>query len=128
MSKHKTIPAKIRKEVYEKYNHHCAYCGCELEYKDMQVDHVKSVYIHNDISKNMSEEEMYDISDLLPACRQCNFYKNTMSIEDFRKRLENTMMENLKKNFSYRLALKYRLIEEKKSNVTFYFEKDHEYE
>ena len=43
MSKHKTIPKKIRLELYEKYNNKCAYCGCDLEYKDMQVDHVKSV-------------------------------------------------------------------------------------
>ena len=35
----KTIPKKIRQIVYDKYNGHCAYCGCELEYKDMQIDH-----------------------------------------------------------------------------------------
>lgn len=26
----KTIPKKIRKIVYQKYNGHCAYCGCEI--------------------------------------------------------------------------------------------------
>lgn len=41
----KPIPKKIRKQVYQKYNGHCAYCGSKLEYKDMQVDHVISVYI-----------------------------------------------------------------------------------
>lgn len=40
----KPIPKKIREQVYKKYNGHCAYCGCKLEYKDMQVDHVISVY------------------------------------------------------------------------------------
>lgn len=25
-------------------NHRCAYCGCELAYNDMQVDHIESVY------------------------------------------------------------------------------------
>ena len=39
---------KIREQVYQKYNGHCAYCGCELDYKDMQVDHVKSVYGNGD--------------------------------------------------------------------------------
>lgn len=34
----KPIPKNIRKQVYEKYNGHCAYCGCKLDYKDMQVD------------------------------------------------------------------------------------------
>ena len=40
----KQIAQKIRKQVYEKYNRHCAYCGCELKYKDMEVDHVIPVY------------------------------------------------------------------------------------
>ena len=25
----------IRQAVYAKYNGHCAYCGCEIDYKDM---------------------------------------------------------------------------------------------
>ena len=41
--KRKTIPKSIREKVYNKCNGHCAYCGCELEYKNMQVDHVKSL-------------------------------------------------------------------------------------
>ena len=48
MSKHKAIPKRVRLEVYEKCNHRCAYCGCELEYKDMQVDHVTSLYSNRD--------------------------------------------------------------------------------
>lgn len=43
MSKHKAISKKIREALYEKYNHRCAYCGCELEYEKMQIDHIKSV-------------------------------------------------------------------------------------
>ena len=31
----------IRQAVYAKYNGHCAYCGCEIGYKDMQVDHIE---------------------------------------------------------------------------------------
>ena len=30
-----------RLEVFQKCNGHCAYCGEKIEYKDMQVDHVK---------------------------------------------------------------------------------------
>lgn len=28
----KPIQKKIREQVYKKYNGHCAYCGCKLEY------------------------------------------------------------------------------------------------
>lgn len=122
MSKHKAIPKKTRIALYEKYNHRCAYCGCSLEYKDMQVDHIQSVYVHTDAHHNMTEEEMYSEENLLPACRQCNFYKSTMSLEDFRKRIRIAMWSNLRKDFGYRLALKYGLIEEKPKDIVFYFE------
>ena len=122
MSKHKPIPRKIRQELYEKYNHKCAYCGCELDYKDMQVDHVKSVYANTDISESMTVEEMYSIDNLLPACRPCNFYKGSMELEVFRSRLTTTMMDNIRKEFTYKLAVKYGLIKEFVEPVKFYFE------
>lgn len=110
----KSIPKQIREQVYQKYNGHCAYCGCKLEYKNMQVDHVVAVYGHNGSN---------DINNLMPSCRMCNFYKSTFSIEVFRKHLE-TLHEKLQKSFIYRLALKYGLITEHKDKVVFYFEKE----
>ena len=121
-TKRKAIPKKIRLAVYGKCSGHCAYCGCDLEYKDMQVDHIKSVYSNTDFKQVMTEEEMYSVNNLLPACRQCNFYKSSMDLETFRKRLTTTLMENLQKTFQYRLALKYGLIEEHIEPITFYFE------
>lgn len=112
----KPIPKKIREQVYKKYNGHCAYCGCELDYKDMQVDHVVAVYGHNGSN---------DIENLMPTCRMCNFYKSTFSLKGFRKQLE-TMHERLRKSFIYRLALKYGLVSEHKINVVFFFEKDNQ--
>ena len=123
MSKHKAIPKRVRLEVYEKCNHRCAYCGCELEYKDMQVDHIKSIYSNMDYKQTMTEQEMYSIENLLPACRQCNFYKSVFTLEVFRERLQTTMIKNLRKNFGYRLSVKYGLVEEKMKPITFYFER-----
>lgn len=122
MSKHKKIPKKIRQKVFDKYTGHCAYCGCPVEYKDMQVDHVESVYVNADISDAMTEQELYDLDNLMPSCRQCNFYKSTFPLEVFRDRLTSVMMKGLQKNFCYRLALKYGLIQERIRPVTFYFE------
>lgn len=122
MSKHKTIPKKIRQQVYAKYSGHCAYCGCKLDYKDMQVDHVNSIYLHDDYRHNISEEDLYDISNLMPACRACNFYKGPRSIEDFRKSLETTLFENTVKPFQFRLAEKYGLVERRPHKIRFFFE------
>ena len=49
------------------------------------------------------------------------FYKSTMTVEDFRKRLQTTMMNNLRKNFGYRLAVKYGLVEGKNKEYCFLF-------
>ena len=123
MSAHKPITKAKRIEVWNKYNHHCAYCGCELEYKDMQVDHIDSVYTHCDYKKEKTLDEINEIDNLLPTCRQCNLYKSTFDLEEFRNRLTSVMMKNLQKTFQYRLALKYGLIKENINPVEFYFEK-----
>lgn len=130
MSKHKQLSKTKRTLVWEKYNHHCAYCGCELEYMDMQVDHIKSVYQHNDLAEHnekysgnyLTQDELNEINNLMPACRMCNFYKGASDLENFRERLTSTLMENVRKPFDYRLAVKYGLIKENIKPVKFYFE------
>lgn len=123
MSAHKPITKAKRIEVWNKYDHHCAYCGYKLEYKDMQVDHINSVYTRCDYKKEKTLDEINEIDNLMPACRQCNLYKSTFDLEEFRNRLTSVMMKNLQKTFQYRLALKYGLIKENINPIEFYFEK-----
>lgn len=114
MSNRKHISKSTRLKVYEKYNGHCAYCGCELALKEMQVDHIQSVYWYDGAN---------DIENYNPACRMCNFYKSTMSVEDFREQL-GKILSRLEKVFIFRLAKKYGLIKEIKEPVIFYFERE----
>ncbi len=115
----KAIPKNIRQQVYEKYNGHCAYCGCELEYKDMQVDHVDSVYRaeynHRDVDDT--------VNNYMPACRSCNFYKSVYSIEQFRNNIETMLIGKLHKDFNYKMLVKYGMVREEFKPVKFYFEK-----
>lgn len=113
MSGRKSIPKHIRKQVHEKYNGHCAYCGCKMNYKDMQVDHINPVYGHN--GEN-------NIENYNPSCRMCNFYKSTYTVEKFRENL-HTLHERLEKGFIYRLAKKYGIVTEHIDRIEFYFEK-----
>jgi len=76
----------------------------------MQVDHIKSIYSNVDYKPIMTIDEINSIDNLLPACRQCNFYKSTETLEMFRRSITDTLMKNLQKTFQYRLALKYGLI------------------
>lgn len=119
MNKRKPISKNLRQQVYEKYNGHCAYCGCELEMKDMQVDHIFSVA---KAKWKKDEIDLNHIDNLMPSCRSCNYYKDTCSIDTFRKNLK-TLMERVKKPFIYRLAEKYDMVEEKMWDGSFYFEK-----
>lgn len=61
------ISKKIREEVYRKYDGHCAYCGREIAYKDMQVDHFLPLR-----AWRIEDAGTDDISNLMPSCRMCN--------------------------------------------------------
>ena len=107
----KSLSKNMRREVYEMYGGHCAYCGREIDIKEMQVDHVQSVYLGG-------EDER---SNYRPACRSCNFYKSTMSVEGLREQL-GLIAGRLEKLFIFRLALAYGLIQLTGRPVKFYFE------
>ena len=125
--KRKAISQKTRKAVYEKYGGHCAYCGCELDYKDMQVDHVDSCYRNDTESKTGNEvkksaDELNQLDNLMPSCRMCNFYKSVSTLEAFRKRVQETLLPNVRRPFQFRLAEKYGLVEVHEKPIRFYFE------
>lgn len=113
---------KVRHIIYNKYNGHCAYCGCELEMKDMQVDHIVPKYRNNE-KWHQHEIGSDDIDNLNPSCRMCNYYKRMNDLETFRDNLSDMLMRNVRRPFDYRLALKYGLIKENVQRVKFYFEK-----
>ena len=102
----------IRHKVWKKYDCKCAYCGNDLKYDKMQVDHINAKYLGG----------KDDINNYNPSCRECNFYKSTFTIEGFRKQIA-TILDRVKKPFIVRLAIKYGLISFKPFDGLFYFEK-----
>jgi hypothetical protein len=107
-----SIPKKIRQIVYDKCGGHCAYCGKEIDCKDMQVDHVHPKH------KGGSD----DIDNLMPACRACNFRKGTLSVEHFRREIQD-QCDSLCKTFQGRMSLAYGLIERVSKPIVFHFER-----
>lgn len=83
----------IRYAVYAKYNGHCAYCGCEIDYKDMQVDHIKPKCRNNETTaeRHLGGVGEDSIENFNPSCRMCNFYKGMYTIEQFRRRLRKNL-------------------------------------
>lgn len=101
-----------RQQVYNKCNGHCAYCGCELEYKDMQIDHVTPLRIGG------SDE----LSNMLPACRSCNHYKATFDIEGYRGYLGGIPHRLMRDSIPFQVATRFGIVQHIKNEVTFYFE------
>lgn len=110
----KAVPKDMRREVYEMYDGHCAYCGKEIDITEMQVDHVQSVKLGG----------ADEIENYRPACHSCNFYKSTMSVEGLREQL-SLIPGRLEKLLTFRLALAHGLVRITGKPVKFYFE-EHE--
>lgn len=129
--KRKPISKELRKQVYDKYNGHCAYCGRELKMNEMQVDHIipvmKSYYgIKEEALKvrHMIKDGSFNsIDNLMPACRACNFYKSMNDIEGFRRRILTELEHTCRSTFQTKLAIQYGMIEYKPWDGKFYFER-----
>ncbi len=122
----------IRQEVHQKYNGHCGYCGCELKYKDMQVDHVipQGFYLchiknNNRIPKHLAhlgEDDMNHIDNLMPACRVCNKWKSDHDLEQFRIELEAQVERTERSSSNFRMAVRYGQIIKTPKPIIFFFE------
>ena len=111
------IKKEIRLKVYNKYNGHCAYCGKEIEYKDMQVDH----FIPKGIG--YSGEDLDTLENYMPACRRCNHYKRANSLEGWRKMIEEIPLKLERDSYIYRVGIDYGFYEKpERQKVKFYFE------
>ena len=126
--KRKPISKTIRQQVYDKYNGHCAYCGKEIELKDMQVDHIVPIFLadystRDDVKRVVEEGKINVIDNYMPACRSCNFYKGVCDIDGFRERIKNELDHTCRQSFQTRLAMQYGIIKYEPWDGKFYFER-----
>ena len=114
--------------VWNKYHHHCAYCGNPIEYKDMQVDHFipqrLAWWFRTDvyIAKYHLQGYVHDISNLMPSCRRCNHYKRGELPEAFRI-IMKTIHERIAQIYICKVAQDFGIMELKPWNGIFYYEK-----
>lgn len=131
---------KMRQKIFEKYDGHCAYCGCELNDK-WQVDHAISkcyFFLIDPLNRNGVNAEF----NLMPACKECNHYKRSLCVDNyehhigfrkymmsFHKRLaklpKKTIVVRTKERIIYmhKIADKYGIAVDKPFDGIFYFEK-----
>lgn len=110
------ISKQVREAVYQKYKGHCAYCGREIAYKDMQVDHFLALR-----AWGIEDSCADDISNLMPACRMCNHYKRANTLETFRRYIAE-IPRKLRNDYIYKIGVAYGNIIENEKPIVFYFE------
>lgn len=114
LPKRRQLTKAERLKVYGKCEGHCAYCGCDITLAQMQVDHKQP------ISRGGTDV----MGNYLPACRSCNNYKNTMTVEQFRMMAGRWHDALLRDSAAYRMAVRFGRIVPQMGKVEFYFEKE----
>jgi len=115
-----------RERIWNKYGKHCAYCGKEITYKQMQIDHIEPVFrgfSDDDAKRCKIAKGSEDESNLNPSCARCNRWKSTHSLEQFRIEVSKQTERLFRDSAAYRMALDYGLIKESLNPIVFYFEK-----
>ena len=118
MVKRKRWTAEEREAVYKKMDGHCAYCGRPITMREMQIDHVIPIKF-----QGREDRDLNAMDNLLPACRRCNHYKDTMSVETFRSMLEREPEILARDSVAYRNAVRFGLVIPNPGPVKFYFER-----
>ena len=91
--------------IRKKFGGRCAYCGTKLSQERrgdnaLQIDHVHPRHLGG----------TDDAENLVPACRRCNHYKKTFSIDEFRRELSLIPGRLAVSQPTFRLAQRHGLI------------------
>lgn len=109
----KKLTKEQRREIYDMFHGHCAYCGCEIALSDMQADHI--------IPLRRGGRD--DTGNMYPAYRSCNHYKHTMTVEEFREYVRGIPSRLRRDSIPYQVGIRFGLIHDNR-DVKFYFERD----
>ena len=63
-----------------------------------------------------------DMANLLPACRSCNNYKSTLTLEKFRQAVRHWPTVLMRDSVTFRNAVRFGMVKPTPHSVTFYFE------
>jgi 5-methylcytosine-specific restriction endonuclease McrA len=123
------VSARVRKQVWRKCDGNCAYCGKPVDFKGpkgFQVDHLSPTYW------NWKDEEFEgkelkrgtdDIDNLMPACKRCNKWKSSLTLDKFRDAIRHQNDVLIRDNTGYKLLVDYGIIKHLPWDGKFYFER-----
>lgn len=120
------VAVRLRKQVYKKCEGHCAYCGKELEFSQMEVDHLEPIYRKLDDAECVRQNILRGadhIENLMPSCKRCNKWKSDYPIADFRAQIIDQHNKLLRDAPGYKLARDYGMIVEVVWDGRFYYQR-----
>lgn len=107
----KKWPQKVRDEILNRTERKCAYCGCSLDGQMFALDHVVP------LRKGGKDE----VENLVASCIQCNHYKDTMDVDQFRKNLMAIPERLAERSLAGRIAEKFGMLQKPEYTI-FWFE------
>jgi 5-methylcytosine-specific restriction endonuclease McrA len=110
-----------RERIHQKYHSRCAYCGDVITIKQMEIDHLKPIYRGNG-SVNPAFRGTDTEDNMVPACKPCNRWKSTMTVEQFRAELEAQIERLRRDSAAFRMAERYKLVKAVPRKLIFWFE------
>lgn len=118
-----------REQVRMKFGGRCAYCG-ELLGDRWHADHFEPVeriikYVSGKGAVQTGEcyrPERHRLDNMMPACPPCNIDKHSMTLEGWRRKLQDATNVLMRNNPTYRHAKRFGLLTETGARVTFHFE------
>lgn len=129
-----TLTKKQRKEVWDKSDGVCWYCGCNLPEKGWHADHFEPIGRENRYEWDREKKrynttlirilrpQLDTIENTVPSCRPCNLYKSSYDIEWWRKLISRAPEIQRKANSGFRAGERFGLIEVHEQPVVFWFE------
>lgn len=108
-----------RREVFEKSNGLCWYCGIRLPEKGWHADHCDAVYRYPD---GLGKPQNDTVENIVPACAPCNLFKGVFSVEEFRRELQLQVQRARRTSVNFRTAERFKQIQVTERPIKFWFE------
>lgn len=107
----------------------CAYCGTPLgnRWHADHVEHVERKMSWVDgrfvCTQEVHRPERDTIENMMPACPPCNIDKHNLTLDEWRRKLQNACDVLARNQPTYRHAVRFGLVQETGARVVFYFER-----
>ncbi len=125
----KLIKKEDRPFVYHKYNGKCAYCGINIKFEEMHVDHIIPIFRGSteiEVSRYNREKGKNKIDNYSPSCISCNCSKSTFTVEQWRNQIKHKIVCLRRDTSNFRILERFGIISVNEIDIKFYFEKESE--